>query len=86
MGAAISMFEDCFKGKRPVFGNKRRAVVNLHDMGVDIYEPAGMRATTHAGCAWSALNRCTHCVTVVAARFGNMNVTHQMRRGPRGML
>lgn len=41
MGAAISMFEDCFKGKRAAFGNKRRHLVNLQDMGVDIYEPAG---------------------------------------------
>jgi hypothetical protein len=42
MGAAVSMFEDCFKGKRAAFGHKRRALVNLQDMGVDIYEPAGV--------------------------------------------
>lgn len=50
MGAAISMFEDCFKGKRAAFGNKRRHLVNLQDMGVDIYEPAGVHAVQ--GSTW----------------------------------
>ena len=45
----MSMFEDCFKGRRAAFGNKRRALVNLHDMGVDIYEPAGVP------CIWLAI-------------------------------
>jgi hypothetical protein len=42
MGAVVSLFEDCFKGRRATFGGRRRALVNLSDMGVDIYEPAGM--------------------------------------------
>jgi hypothetical protein len=41
MGAVMSVFEDCFKGRRAAFGNRRRHLVNLQDMGVDIYEPAG---------------------------------------------
>jgi hypothetical protein len=37
----IGMFQDCWNGRRPTFGNRRRALVNLQDMGIDIYQPAG---------------------------------------------
>lgn len=45
LGAAaakvVDLFADCFSGRRPTFGNRRRALVNLQDMGIDIYQPAG---------------------------------------------
>lgn len=47
MGAVISLAEQCFGHVQECFGGgqshrSRRALVNLQDMGVDMYEPAGV--------------------------------------------
>lgn len=39
VSSTVSMFEACLGNKS---GGRRRTLVNLTDMGVDIYEPAGV--------------------------------------------